>query len=583
MDDEVHAGGSFGTAPRRPGEHAIGPERADPPIGQAAKPCCDVRSPLRRNSGYLVTLMLHRRRFLQLVGGLGAVGLVVPQLACSGDGEDGDGLPTYSYDGEPGPASTFETGVASGDPHADSVILWTALHPGDLGGGPIELFLEVARDPDFTDRVAASSYETDPDRGYTFKVEATDLEPDTTYYYRWSALGRTSPVGRTRTMPVEMTRLRFAVCSCASYGFGYFHSYGEIGRRADLNLVLHLGDYFYEYAADTVFAGGVRPLEPEVECVELDDYRARLAHYRRDPNLQEAHRQHPWTTIWDDHEFANDPEPGGAENHDPDEGEGDWLERIEAALQAYDEWMPTRSGRDGDIYRRIDCGPMATILLADVQHALLFPGAGDDAPGAEILGGEQADWLRDEIAALGERETPPRYLVLAQAKTFAPKAPTSVEPSFWPDASRAQVLDAVAEAGLEELVVLTGDIHQGQAMDVPRTFETPYDPATGEGSEAVELICMSITSPGFVEDDVEATPHLHWSEVDDKGYMVLDLDLEALQGDFFGTLADRGDLTNPERPEEAHHKSFVGLHGAHHLEETGSPLDPAEDAPPLAP
>lgn len=517
---------------------------------------------------------------------MGAGALTIPQLGCgSGDGKGDDGdtgrLPDYEYDGPEGPDSTFETGVASGDPHADSVILWTAVHPGDLGGGPIELFVEVALDAAFEQRVAADYHETGPDRNYTFKVEATELEPGTTYFYRWRALGRTSPVGRTRTMPVDAARLRFAVAACSSYGFGYFHSYREIAERADLDLVLHLGDYIYEYGDGSLAGGGIRNWDPPHECVTLEDYRRRYAHYRRDRDLREAHRQHPWTTIWDDHEFANDPFIGGAENHDPDDGEGDWLDRIEAGLRAYDEWMPTRQGRDGDIYRRIDCGPQATILVVDINRPLLFPAAGDDADGAQTLGAQQAQWLDEQLAELSARDEPPRYVLLAQAKTFGTRPDGASESAYWHAASRERVLDAFSDAGLTELIVLTGDIHQGQALDVPRALDS-YDPTTGEGSEAVELVCMSITTPGGTED-VDAIPNMVWANGLDKGYLVLDLDGDAFGADFFGTSFLDGDLGRPQRPTENVHASFTGVPGSHHVVTSADPVPNKPDAPPLAP
>lgn len=531
-------------------------------------------------------MVLKRRELLRFLGLVGAAGLVLPQLACESGGDDagdGEGLPEYEYDGPEGPENTFETGVASGDPHDDSVVLWTAVHPGDLGGGRIELFLEVALDSAFEDRVAAAYYETGPERNYTFKVEAGGLEPATTYYYRWKALGRTSSIGRTKTMPVDAARLRFAVASCASYGFGYFHSYREIAERADLDLVLHVGDYMYEYGNGSITGGGLRQWDPPHECITLDDYRRRYAHYRRDDDLREAHRQHPWTTIWDDHEFANDPEPGGAENHDPDDGEGDWLERIEAALQAYDEWMPTRQGRSGDIYRRIDCGPMATILVVDINRPLLFPGPGDDEAGAETLGEAQADWLDQQLSEIGQLDTPPRYVILAQAKTFAPRSPDAREAAYWQPASRARVLDAVAGAGSTEFVVLTGDIHQGQALDIPREEETTYDPSTGDGSEGIELVCMSITTPGGTED-VDVVPNLFWADGVEHGYLVLDLDEDAFHADFFGTSFQDGDISKRARPaRELVHATFTGVPGDHHLVESTDPVAPKSDPPPLAP
>jgi alkaline phosphatase D len=494
-------------------------------------------------------------------------------------GTDTDDIPDYEYEGPTGPETTFEHGVASGDPLANSVILWTKLSPGPLAGGDLDVYLEVATDPEMTNRIAAAYYTAREDRNYCFKVEATELSPGTTYYYRFRALGLASPIGRTRTAPADETRVRFAAVSCSNYAYGYFHGYGFLAARADLDLVLHLGDYIYEYGDGEY--GSTRTCEPPGEIITLADYRLRYSQYRRDTNLQEAHRQHPWITIWDDHEFTNDPEVGGAENHQP-ATEGDWETRKLNALQAYDEWMPTRQGLVGDIYRSLAYGPMAQFVVVDVQRPYLFPDPADGQAGNGRLGREQAEWLDQEITLLGQGESgPPRWLVLTQAKTFAPAATSGNGGSAWDVASRERVLDAVRDNGIPNFLVVTGDIHQFRASDIPRNAFSGYDPDTGAGSEGVDLVAGALTSPGG-DTNINTRPNMFYSNGISKGYMVVDLTPEELRVDFVGTnLVENGSATPP-----AMERWWAGFRVADrtaHLVRTMAAKEPKPNPPPLAP
>jgi alkaline phosphatase D len=264
----------------------------------------------------------------------------------------------------------FTHGVASGDPHHDSVVLWTRVRPG-APDERVEVGWEIGDDPTIARPAATGSTTTDGSRDWTVKVLAAGLADATTYYYRFTVGGVASPLGRTRTAPSGPTdRLRFGVASCSNYGYGNFHAYRHMLRRHDLDAVIHLGDYIYEYAS-TGFGetyGEARDLEPRHEILTLDDYRARYGHYRADPDLQELHRQHPIIHVWDDHEFADDPYVGGAANHQP--ADGDWNDRVAAALQAYSEWMPTRL--DGNrIFRTLDYGQLARIVGLDRQRGFL--------------------------------------------------------------------------------------------------------------------------------------------------------------------------------------------------------------------
>ena len=197
----------------------------------------------------------------------------------------------------------FQHGVASGDPLADRIILWTRVTPATAKAAVVVTYL-VATDPALTQIVLRGSAKTNPLRDYTVKVDAIGLRPDTTYYYRFAAEGSASAVGRTKTLPVgPTTSLRMAVVSCSNHAYGYFNAYGRIAQRADLDLVMHLGDYLYEYGNGQY--GTARATEPLTEIVTLADYRQRHAQYKRDADSQAMHRQHPLVAIWDDHESAN--------------------------------------------------------------------------------------------------------------------------------------------------------------------------------------------------------------------------------------------------------------------------------------
>ena len=270
-------------------------------------------------------------------------------------------------------AAHFTHGIASGDPLADRVILWTRVLPGSGNAEAVPCTWQVAADDSFDTVVASGEAIARAERDYTVKVDAAGLAPGTSYCYRFIANGVISPVGCTRTLPVgAVSEFKMAVASCSNYPQGFFHAYRDIAE-ADLDVVLHLGDYLYEYpvgeyvnpVAENQFG---RKVEPEHEILVLEDYRMRHGLYRTDPDLQAAHAAHPWITVWDDHEMMNDTWRAGAENHD--EGEGDFFKRIHAARQAYHEWMPIRTGAEGDqgvIYRAFQIGDLADLLMLDTR------------------------------------------------------------------------------------------------------------------------------------------------------------------------------------------------------------------------
>jgi alkaline phosphatase D len=455
-----------------------------------------------------------------------------------------------------GSADTFQHGVASGDPLADAVILWTRVTPPDEAreGRPIEVEWRVASDPELMEVVASGTAPAELESDYTVKVDVAGLAPDTTYYYDFSALRVRSRVGRTKTLPSGAAqRARLAVASCANYPAGFFNVYRAIAARSDLDLVLHLGDYLYEYANGT-FGDGMqlgRLPEPDRELVTLDEYRARHAQYKRDADLQELHRQHPLLAIWDDHEISNNGYRDGAGNHQPD-SEGDWRERKQSAMRAYFEWMPIRPASAGDvehIYRQFAYGDLFDLVLLDTRYAGRDPRivtncdrAGLDDPSRSLLGVEQEAWFFDALRASQARAAGWRLVaqqvMMGQLSDVAQGCVT--HPDQWDGyaLSRARVLGLLRDEAIDNVVVLTGDAHSSWAFDLAENpFDAEaYDGASGQGSLAVEFVAPSVSSPASFVGDGESPathPHLKYLDLVRHGYVLVDVTPERVQAEWY--------------------------------------------------
>jgi alkaline phosphatase D len=314
----------------------------------------------------------------------------------------------------------FLYGVASGDPLANQVILWThAKYPGS--DTAVTLQYQVATDAAFTQIVSQGDVVAAADTGFTAKADATGLTAGTSYFYRFVQGSATSPVGRTRTLPTSANSLKLAVMSCTNYPAGFFNVYSEVAN-SDAEYALHLGDYIYEYAS-TGYASSKsttlgRVSAPVNELLTLADYRTRHAQYKSDPDSKNLHSLKPMIAVWDDHEIANDAFKEGAENHTP-ATEGSWATRRAAALQAYHEWMPIRTGVDkAKIYRSFDFGKLVSLHMLDtrligrdeqidIADLAGLKGAAAQAtasqnfasPTRQMLGAEQMTWLGGQMAA----------------------------------------------------------------------------------------------------------------------------------------------------------------------------------------
>ena len=306
-------------------------------------------------------------------------------------------------------------------------------------------------------------------RDYTVKVDAGGLMPGATYYYAFDIDGAQSPIGRTKTFPASgATRMRFALVSCSNYPAGFFNVYASMAKRPDLDAIVHVGDYIYEFGEGEYGAGLEinRVPEPPREAVALSDYRLRYATYRTDPDLQEAHRLFPFIAVWDDHEICNDAWAGGAINHNPEKGEGDWATRKAAAYKAYLEWMPIRESTDPGIhlYRTFRFGGLADLVMIDtrgLRDKQLFNADGDALadPKRTLMGDLQEAWLFEQLRASQRANTP--WTLLGQQVVFSPislPGTRITNPDAWDGypAQRTRVLDVLEREKLRSLVVMTG-------------------------------------------------------------------------------------------------------------------------------
>jgi len=498
-------------------------------------------------------------------GALSLLGLGSAAAACA---------PTVerTLSGDVSASGTFDHGVASGDPMATSVILWTRVTPNESGIVPV--IWEIDIDPGFSDPISGE-VEARAAKDFTVKVEATGLQAGTVYHYRFKTEDDVSVTAQTKTLPDgSPEQVRFAVVSCANYEHGFFNVYDLIAQKQKsaggerYDAMLHLGDYYYEYGADVYDAPDKpegRVHEPAHEIITLDDYRTRHAQYRRDPNLQAATALMPMIAIWDDHETANDSWRGGAQNHD--ESEGDWETRKQAALRAYYEWMPVREpvpGRAREaFYRSFQFGDLLTLVGVETRltaraEPLIIEEYVDEIvadadgfkqkylndPTREMLGKEQQDYIVDTFAQSKADGTRWRMManqvILGRLLTpdFTPyvteEATTAIEKDwpgihdfltlskynlpFYPDSwdgypfARERFFEALDEAGVNDVLVVTGDAHEFWANRLTR------DDGIHMGAEFVTSSVTSKTLTAYLGDATAEHNLLLTRENDDARY-----------------------------------------------------------------
>jgi alkaline phosphatase D len=402
----------------------------------------------------------------------------------------------------------FQLGVASGDPTSDGVVLWTRLATDPLNGGGMapesyEVKWEVAADEGFRQIVQSGTELATPQLGHSIHVELSGLKPDTWYWYRFHAGDAVSRIGKTRTMPsmdVMPEKLKFAFASCQHYESGYFTAYDHMAKE-NLDLVLHLGDYIYEYAG---MDNRVRKHHgPEITT--LEHYRNRYAQYRMDPSLQTMHALCPWVVVWDDHEFDNN--CAGAISEESHVSPAEFLLRRANSYQAYYENMPLRrtclpQGPDMTLYRTIDFGRLARFEMLDTRQYRTDQPNGDKLkpleggvfdPLGTMLGDKQERWLMSDLL-----QSQAKWNVLGQQvmmarvdRTAGTEANFSMDQWAGYDIARRRLLDFVSTRRISNPVVLTGDIHSNWVNDLKVDFDNEKDPVV-----ASEFVCTSISSGG---------------------------------------------------------------------------------------
>jgi alkaline phosphatase D len=489
-------------------------------------------------------------------------------------------------------AGAFTHGVASGDPLPDGVILWTRFAPASGS----RIAWEISEDETFGTVMRRGEAEASPVNDYCVKVDVRGLLPGRAYCYRFLSASGPSLAGLTRTAPESAQSLTVGLVSCANYGFGYFHAYAHLAARDDIDLVLHTGDYIYEYGLNeypsTELTVPGRAFDPAREIVTLDDYYARYRQYHTDPDLLELRRRKPIAAVWDDHEITNDASATGAQNHQ--ENEGAYVDRVAAATKAYFDWMPIRrpEAAGARVYRSLDWGDLARVLLIDTRLIgrtrqldyrsslglrFLLGGVGIEQAAAEfrrtqledptrtLLGAEQEAWLAQSLAqskqrghawqivaqqiAMGEQlvgagasamvapetHANTRRFVAAGERLGALGMPWNLDAWDGYPAARTRFLEACAAHG-SNVAVLGGDSHN--------TWVNNLTAPNASRLAAIEFAGASVTSPGLERPLSaaaqgareammrNANPQLAYCDVTHRGYGALKFTPEACDAEW---------------------------------------------------
>jgi len=463
------------------------------------------------------------------------------------------------------PAGPFALGVASGDPLPDGVILWTRLirESGPLPARPLDVGWQVAHDERFRRVVRSGRTAARPALAHSVHIDARGLQPGREYFYRFRALGQLSPVGRTKTAPArrhDTAGLRFGIVNCQDFQNGYWPAYAGLADE-DLDVVLHLGDYIYEYDPSSRFPdrNHTTPDTPGLnQLVTLADYRNRHAQYKTDPALQAAHAAFPWIVTWDDHETENN--YAGLLDEVDDTGASrqsvaEFTRQRAAAYQAYYEHMPIRAelrpgSADLRIFRRFDFGRLARFNVLDTRQYRTdqpggfpndfgLPAAGTANTAGTLTGEDQERWL-----AAGLRHSPTRWNVIAQqvmASRIKFPNPTGTVPPIianldqWDGYApqRTRLLQHLTDAKVANPVILAGDIHSTWFSELKLDFDRPEQP-----SVAVEFTATSISSDFPIAFDAilkavnpTLNPHVRYFDGSRRGYLRCTVDRHAWHTD----------------------------------------------------
>ena len=444
----------------------------------------------------------------------------------------------------------FTLGIASGDPLSDGIVLWTRLAPDPLNGGgmpnhSVPVRWQVATDEGMRRVVKSGTEIATANFAHSVHVDVRGLQPGRDYWYRFKVGGEISPIGHTRTAPARnqpLKQLRFALVNCQDWQNGYFTAYKHVAEE-DLDLVIHVGDYIYEYGPQP---GGPRQ-HNSPEIVSLVDYRNRYALYKGDPNLQAAHAAFPWALTWDDHEVENNYAGDISENDDPID---QFLIRRAAAYQAYYEHMPLRrlslpNGPNLRLYRRLQFGDLAQFNILDTRQYRNDQPCGDGFkplceasldPNATMTGQTQERWLFE-----GLQRSNARWNVIAQQVMFSqfdfdPRPGVQVfNTDQWDGyvAARERVLAFLDQQKTSNPIVLAGDIHSSWVHNIKRDFNKPESRTIG-----TEFVATSISSDfptQFIQPvtlAVSDNPHTKFFDGASRGYVRCDLNRKRWQSDY---------------------------------------------------
>lgn len=447
----------------------------------------------------------------------------------------------------------FYYGVASGDPLADRVIIWTQVEV-DKPNETIDVHWELAATNDFKEILQKGVANTNEDKDYTIKVDVKNLQADQYYFYRFHYNGKYSAVGRTKTAPLTDTkRVKFAVISCSNYEWGYFNAYGRIAEKENIDAVLHLGDYIYEYKVGGYGNPAIgRTHLPAHEIVTKADYQMRYRQYRLDEDLQKAHQMHPFITIWDDHEVANDAHTTGAHNHQEAE-EGDYLTRMTLAKEVYYNWMPIRANDNGQLYRNFSYGNLVDLVMLDERlagrtaqaHSLDDPSYMDQE--RTMLGKTQLEWFLSQLeTSKATWKIIGNQVIFSDLKqeTIFPKEPLNLDAWDGYPVEKQAIIDFIVEKDIDNLCFITGDTHCSWAFDVPTSI-ADYNKDAKAATIGVEFGTPGISSSNFDEyvgmDTVwvaqrrykKLNPHLKYVNLSEQGYFLLTLDEKEARADFY--------------------------------------------------
>ncbi len=440
-----------------------------------------------------------------------------------------------------GDSAYFPYGVASGDPSESSVILWTAIE-ADLGSNP-EVEWTISSTENMKNVVSSGKMVRITEGAPYFKVKAFGLKSNTNYYYQFEYKKHRSPIGKTKTIGAT-DQLNIGVVSCSNFEAGYFNAYESLAKK-DVDVILHLGDYIYEYGPGTY---GDTTLQrkhiPAKEIITLEDYRLRYAQYRKDKSLQRVHQNHPFINIWDDHEISNNAYKSGAQNHQDDEGAYDV--RAAAAKQAYAEWMPIDMNLEDPLYRSFSFGDFASLVMLDgrLEGRTEPVENGESTANQSMLGKEQLQWMKNQLSA-----SKAKWKILGNQVIFSPMDLSRIyQQTHNMDAwdgyaeERNEIINYIATNDIQDVVIVSGDTHMSWGVEVP--YHADSYPYTDE-SVAVEIGTPSISSSNLNErspsEDVivaerilkVSNPHLKYVDGRNHGYVILRLEKDQAFVDWY--------------------------------------------------